>query len=212
MIKDWTFKSKSTASTFNTHVREQLPWYDLATDMVAMIARGYLSDGGMVYDIGSSTGNIGISLSSVLLQRKAKLIAIEESENMANQYSGGGELFVCDAVDFEYEPFSVAICFLTLMFIDEERRQILLNKLYNNVKKGGCVIVVDKFQSNNGYLSTLMHRITMEWKLRNGASPSSVIDKELSLSGIQRPLNYSELDGYIEFMKIGEFSGFILSK
>ena len=55
----WTFKTDEVAQGFDSHVREQLPWYDALTQLVAMIARHYLPVGATAYDIGASTGNMG---------------------------------------------------------------------------------------------------------------------------------------------------------
>jgi len=212
MMKDWTFKNNWIAENFDNHVREQLPWYDLATSAVVSITRNYLSRNGIIYDIGASTGNIGRATKFLIEQRGAKLIAIEESNEMAQKYDGGGLLQISDAVDFEYKEFSVAICFLSLMFISKKRRSELLQKLKASTEYGGCIIVVEKFESVQGYASTVFRRMTSEWKLKSGASPSDILDKELSLSGVQRPLDQSEVDGGIEFFRIGEFAGYIIEK
>ena len=50
-MKDWTFK-EGFANKFDSHVREQLPWYELVTESVAYITRNYLPKSGLVYDIG----------------------------------------------------------------------------------------------------------------------------------------------------------------
>ena len=55
----WSFDADGIADAFDDHVREQLPWYDLATDALIHIARHYIPEGGIVYDIGASTGNMG---------------------------------------------------------------------------------------------------------------------------------------------------------
>ena len=68
-LKDWTFRGFS--GQFDGHVREQLPWYDMATAAVAMIARHYIPQGGKVYDLGCSTGNIGRVLAPTLHEREA---------------------------------------------------------------------------------------------------------------------------------------------
>lgn len=210
MMSDWTFKNNWIAQNFDSHVREQLPWYELATNAVISIARNYLSRDGIIYDIGASTGNIGRSAKYLIEQRNANLVAIEESEEMALKYDGGGTLRVEDAVDFEYEEFSVAVCFLSLMFISKKRRSKLLQKLKASMEYGGCIILVEKFESTHGYSSTVFRRMTSEWKLRSGVSPSDILQKDLSLSGVQRPLDQSEVDGGIEFFRIGEFAGYII--
>ena len=74
----WTFRSSKVARHFDEHVREQLPWYDLATDAVGNFGRHYIPRGGQVYDIGASTGNIGLALLDTLNQRNARFVAIEE--------------------------------------------------------------------------------------------------------------------------------------
>ena len=51
--KDWTFRSGEIANHFDQHVREQLPWYDVATNAVAQFSRYYIPQGGVVYDIGA---------------------------------------------------------------------------------------------------------------------------------------------------------------
>jgi tRNA (cmo5U34)-methyltransferase len=55
-----------------------------------------------------------------------------------------------------------------------------------------------------------MRRLTFDWKLRNGASPDQIITKELSLSGVQRPMTISELPDAKEFFRFGEFVGWII--
>jgi tRNA (cmo5U34)-methyltransferase len=99
---NWTFQNKGVARHFDQHVREQLPWYGLATNAVEHFGRHYIPKCGMVYDIGASTGNIGLALKETLDQRQANFIAIEESREMARQYKGPKELFIADAVLFDY--------------------------------------------------------------------------------------------------------------
>jgi tRNA (cmo5U34)-methyltransferase len=101
--KAWTFRSHAVAKHFDQHVREQLPWYDLATNAVAHFGRHYIPNGGRVYDIGASTGNIGLALKETLDQRQARFTAIEESQEMAERYQGPPELVVADAVGFDFE-------------------------------------------------------------------------------------------------------------
>jgi len=207
--KDWTFKSLNVAENFDSHVKEQLPWYDLVTDAVAHIARHYIPVGGLVYDIGASSGNIGRSISDTLISRNASFIAIESSQEMASQYNSYGTLSVCDAVDYQYEKYDLCVCFLTLMFIEPSRRSRLIKKLRENIKEGGALIVVDKCEPIGGYLSVIMSRLSLSQKLKNGVSPTEIIAKELSLSGVQRPISAIHLVGATEFFRFGDFAGWI---
>ena len=212
----WTFKDNEVASKFDTHVREQLPWYDLATNMVSHIAKHYIPDNGLVYDIGASTGNIGKSLSEVISARNARFVAIDNSKNMENVYAGGGEFINCDALELEYDNFDVCICFLVVMFMPVSKREEWLKKLINKVNKGGIVIIFDKVFYSSGYLSTVLHRLTMSEKLSLGCKADEILQKELSLSGIQRPLSNETILNinpfFTEVFRFGEFAGWVLEK
>lgn len=211
---DWTFKNASVADGFERHVREQLPWYDLATGAVAHVARHYISENGLIYDIGASTGNISMALSDTAKARSARIINIEQSAEMCERFKGFGELVQADALEYEYEPFDVAICFLTVMFMPVKDRVAFLHGLSKNIKPGGALIVFDKTEVGVGYISTVMHRLTIAGKVATGCDPKEIIEKELSLSGVQRPLSYrfmtTTLPSAIEIFRFGEFAGYVI--
>lgn len=210
---NWSFDSPGVADNFDTHVREQLPWYDMATGMVAHIVRHYLPENGLIYDIGASTGNIGESVSITISSRNANFIAIEKSEEMARRYRGPGKCIVADATDYEFLHFDVAVCFLVLMFMPITKRKAFLTKLCESIRPGGAIIVFDKVEYHDGYLSTVMHRLTMAGKVATGVLPDEIIKKELSLSGVQRPLSNWIIQcmsiKMVEIFRFGEFAGWI---
>ena len=209
---DWTFKTRDVASSFDQHVREQLPWYELATGMTAHIARHYIPEGGLVYDIGASTGNVGKSIADTLEARKATFIPIDNAESMLSQYAGPGELKIADAAEFCYQPFDLAICFLSLMFIPTRKRRALIKRLKENTNEGGCLLIVDKTLPAKGYTATVMTRLALAGKVANGTPAADIIAKELSLAGTQRPLDYEEIAPAVEVFRFGDFAAWILEK
>lgn len=214
---DWTFRNLAVAQDFDSHVREQLPWYDLATGAVAHIARHYIPEGGLVYDIGASTGNMGRSIADTLTARNARLIAIEQSAEMITRYAGPGEIVNADALSFEFDSFDVAICFLVLMFIPTGSRHGLVKRLCNLIKPGGALIVFDKTCVPSGYLSTVLHRLTIAGKVAQGAKSDDIVQKELSLIGVQRPLPFNFMEfaaapKAVEVFRFGEFAGWVIER
>lgn len=213
--KNWSFDG--VANNFGAHVREQLPFYDLLTETVAYMVCNYLPHDGLVYDIGCSTGNMFSVLSPILKERNANYIGIDSNEKMIEiardtQFEIPNSMFVqADAVRYNYKKFDVGILFLTLMFVPTAQQTRLLRRLESQLRDGGCLILVDKYYAYSGYLSTVMKRLTLYWKIRNGAKSGDVIDKELSLAGIQRPV--SEISySMTPFFQLGEFGGWILQK
>ena len=159
--KDWTFKDASVAKRFDAHVRETLPWYDLATHGVAHLAAAYLPEKGRAYDIGASTGNIGRALEPIIKSRNIDFIGIEPSEEMSLIYEAPGTLITADATEHTYKPFDVAILFLVLMFIPVAKRMLYLDELIATVKPGGAIIIIDKNHLPYGYLGSTIHRWTI---------------------------------------------------
>jgi tRNA (cmo5U34)-methyltransferase len=216
-MNDWSFEG--FAEDFDSHVREQLPWYELVTESVAYITRNYLPVGGLVYDIGASTGNMAKAMVNLLAIRDARMVAIESDPEMCKAFteakiSDRAQIVNENAMLTNYDRFDVATVFLTAMFLPVRCQHHFLNKLYEQLREGGAIIIVDKVCEEDGYFSTVMKRLTMYWKLKNGAKPEDIIDKELSLSGVQRPLDEDLLRmfGAKQFFQLGEFKGWVIEK
>jgi len=208
---EWSFARKDVAEAFDDHVREQLPWYDLLTSAVAHIARHYIPADGFVYDIGASTGNIGRALAPTLRTRKAELIAIEESAEMASRYDGPGTVAIADALTYPYEDFDLAICFLVMMFFPPGQRKAFLDNLKKHLRPGGAIIIVDKTEAVTGYPATVLWRLALANKIATGVKPEEIIAKELSLCGVQRPIDPALLGREaVPFFRFGEFAGWII--
>lgn len=132
-MSDWAFDG--FAREFDAHVRQHLPWYDLAADAVSLIARHYIPRSGLVHDIGRSLGD-------TLEGREARLIGIDNCADMAGAYQAPGELVIADAASFEYEAFDVAILFLILMFMPMAERAAFVETLRRKLKPGGAIIIL----------------------------------------------------------------------
>ncbi|MFN7185211.1 MAG: methyltransferase [Alphaproteobacteria bacterium] len=211
--REWTFENTKVASGFDRHVREQLPWYDLVTGAVAHIARHYIPRNGLVYDIGASTGNIGQAIEETIVERKAKLVGIEASAEMCARYKAPGELVQIDALDYRFQPYDLAICYLVLMFLPVGKRQEFIDYLKSLIKPGGALLIVDKCEAATGYEATVFWRLTLAGKIAAGVDAESVIAKELSLSGVQRPLDPAMLgDDAVQWFRFGDFAGWIVTK
>jgi len=212
--ESWTFENADVARHFDMHVREQLPWYDNLTTLVAVLAKHYLPEKAVAYDIGASTGNLGAALADIIKERRVDWIGIDSAEAMKACYRAPGRLEIADALDYPFKPFDLAVCFLSMMFMPADRRRQWLFKLLSTVKIGGAIIVVDRQQPAGGCLSTAMAR--MVWKLKTdaGAGADAILRKEMSLCGIQRPLPRDFFNGMdaTEFFRFGDFAGWIIER
>lgn len=216
-MKSWTFETTEIAAGFDDHVREQLPWYDMVTDAVCYIVRNYLTTGGTVVDVGASTGNLIHNLMPLLEERDAKAVAIEKSASMievlGERFKNNARVQVVgnDILWQNHLPSQVYVVFLTMMFIPVHERERVINALRANLLKGGVLIVVDKVCDHGGYFSTVLKRLGMHWKIRQGAELGAVTTKEMSLAGVQIPFDPSMLGADAkQFFRMGEFAGWVV--
>ena len=216
-MKSWTFETTEIASTFDDHVREQLPWYDMVTDAVCYIVRNYLTDDNTVVDVGASTGNLINKLMPLLLERKAYAVALEKSPTMVDVLKKRFEnhhnvsILQEDVRSSGTEQAQVFVVFLTMMFIPVHERQRVIDRLRANLLKGGVLVVVDKVCDHGGYFATVLKRLGMHWKIQQGAELGEVTTKEMSLAGVQIPFDPSMLGSDAkQFFRMGEFAGWVV--
>lgn len=211
---EWTFQNPQIAAHFDRHVREQLPWYDIATGLVAHVGRHYLTDGGTVIDIGASTGNVARALGETLTARKARLLALDNAPDMLDRYAGPGIPVVADARSFDYvaEAPDLVVAFLVLMFVPVADRAALVARIKAAVKPGGAVVVFDKMAARGGHVGSVIYRMTLAAKYEAGALPEEIIAKELSLAGVQRPMDDAELPGFEPIFRFGDFAGWLYER
>lgn len=208
----WTFKNKEVATSFDNHVREQLPWYDLASDLTCHLIKSYVPENGLFYDLGCSTGNITKRCSDFLLERKVDCISVDNSEQMGEIFEGVGKFENHNLCKFTAKEYDVAVMFLSLMFVPVYRRKYLIGQMMERQRKGGALIVVDKFTPANGYLSKSISRMTFLNKLNQGCPKDEVIEKEMSLVGVQRPCDFELFEKFERWFQVGEFIGYVYCK
>ena len=85
--------------------------------------------------------------------------------------------------------------------------------LRNKCKLGGAIVVFDKLEPISGYPATIFYRLTLAGKKAAGTDANEIIEKELSLSGVQRPINEYQLGGDSHlWFKYGDFGGWLIEK
>lgn len=210
--REWTFESEDVGEHFMNHVREQLPFYDLVVRSICKIAKNFVKKGDLVYDIGSATGNVAWSMQDLIKSRNASYRAVEKSIELCRNAnipeSVQFEVINADATEYEFEDFDLGILNLTLMFIHPRDRGRLIKKLKKKLNPHGAIIVTEKFSPPEGIYSTINNRLLWSWKMESN-SGEEVIQKELSLEGVQIPLLPGELEGFVEWFRFGDFASYI---
>jgi len=199
--------------------------------MIAELALGFVKDDGTIYDLGCSTGTTLLMLAAKLKGRRVRLIGIDFSRAMLERAKAKfEEASFPDAVtwkqcdlnsDCEFQSTDVFIMNLTLQFIRPIYRERLIANIYNSLKPGGCLILVEKVLADNSLLARRYIEQYHDFKKRMGYSELEIAQKREALENILVPYRISEnltllrQNGFTEtdiFFRWYNFAGFIAIK
>ena len=61
------------------------------------------------------------------------------------------------------------------MFVPVSKRNELITKVYNQLIKGGAIIIFDKEINEGGYFGTILYRLILANKIASGVSTEDVV-------------------------------------
>lgn len=192
----------------------QIPGYERMRENVTNILASVLPIGGSVLDLGCSRGQVFFDLidQQSLLTEIHRLIgqtefsgidsepgmvvsAMKRRDNsdlykMYNIYFHIAEIeFYVRKARREGQRYDVVTMVLSLQFIDPDRRQDILCDIYDILKPGGTLIMVEKIAPQHPTTALLLAELHKEHKSSNGMTQQAIINKEQSLDGYLIPLS-----------------------
>lgn len=78
----WSFEDKELAEIFEHYVRKHVPFYDEIHRMISEVSDWFVSNGGTVYDLGTSTGETVLSISDRHPNMGLRFVAVDSSNEM----------------------------------------------------------------------------------------------------------------------------------
>ncbi len=197
------------ALVFDDMLKRSVPFYEEAQKLTLYFAQKYLSDGGVVYDLGCSTASLLISLSKKV-PNNTKLIGIDNSRSMLDlatkkceAYGANVKLIDGDIIEFDYEPSDVFISNYTLQFIRPLLREDFVKKIASSLKSGGVFIFSEKVISAHPKLHKELIECYYDFKKTQGYSEFEIAQKREALENVLIP--YTE-DENIKMVKNSGFS------
>lgn len=226
MVKDFSF---DTIKRFDDHINSSIPRYEDIHACIDGLLEYTVKDNYIIYDLGCSTGNLLSRIDNKFKQSSLNLIGIDKSTNLLPdkvvQNEETNNLIKFQLVDMENDQFlfnnaDIVLSVFTLCFIKPKYRQKIINTIYSGLHKHGVFIFVDKVYSDNTRIQDMFTFLYYQIK-RNNFTPDQILDKEMSLRGIQYPFTEKEnfemlaASGFkkIEsFWRYYNFEGFICIK
>jgi tRNA (cmo5U34)-methyltransferase len=189
----WVF-NEEVAELFNEHVRQSVPFYDEIHRLITLLSIDCLPIGGTVCDIGTSTGEAIYNLHKYLGDR-VFYVGIDPSPSMikvAKQrlaHVKNVNFIEAQAQDTIIPLNNLCLCVLTLGFIKPQDRLCVLSQIYNSLKLGSSLILVEKVTTEKHNIQRFYNRCHDEFKLQNGLTLEQISAKKDSLKGILVPFS-----------------------
>ena len=225
----WEFCG-DTVKTFDEHIMGSIPFYNEGHDIVCEISDYFIKSDSVVYEIGTSTGEMILKLAKHNEKKqKVKFVGIDIEKDMICEAKEKQKklgihnvsFIVCDGAEAEFEPSDLIVSYYTMQFIRPSQRQEIFNKIYNSLKWGGAFIMFEKVRAPDARFQDMMSGIYREYKLRQGYSASEIMSKTQSLKGVLEPFSTQgnvdllKRSGFVDIMTIFKyvcFEGFLAIK
>lgn len=200
---------ESVASVFDDMLNRSIPFYDEQIKLIAHFASLLLKEGGRVYDLGSSTGNVLFALSS--LSPKAECIGIDNSIAMikksqlkAQAYgdnAGRIRFEQADFLSYDFLPSKVVIANYTMQFVRPMQREKVINRIFDSLQEDGIFLMGEKMISSEKFLDRAMIEHYLAYKSSQGYSQMEIIQKREALENVLIP--YTQEENFLMLRNVG---------
>lgn len=207
-MRDEIFKDKlekqfefdeSVVSVFDDMIDRSVPFYREQISLIAHFASLSLSEGGRVYDLGSSTGNVlfelykSIPSHAELIGLDSSLAMIERARLKARAYEACNIKFLHqDFLEYEFLPSKVMIASWTMQFVRPLMREKMISKIYQSLEHNGIFLMSEKMVSSDKVLDRLMIERYHQYKATQGYSQIEINQKREALENVLVPYTQEE--------------------
>lgn len=183
----WSFGGKVPAR-FDEHIRRSVPWYETGHEIVLGISDHLVPVGGLIYDIGCSTGTLSAKLARRHSGRDVRVIGIEREAamlNKARQLRHPGLSFKkMDASALRLQTCHLGVLYYVLQFVDPARKTGVLKAIHDRLVPGGGLLLFEKVLGSGPRQQEILGDLYTEFKLDAGYTPDEILAKSRSLKGI----------------------------
>ena len=188
----WEF-NEEVAKCFDTHVRQSVFMYDEFHKSIIKMSNFFIEDNTNILDVGTSTGEL---LMKLPYNETCNYIGIDTEEGMINKAQEKLEnkykLQVGNILDYKITNCSLITMVLVLQFIKNKDKELALQNIYNSLNKGGAFMFVDKIKTPTLDIHDMYNDLYYDFKRENGLTDTEILDKNVSLRGVQKCLTLEE--------------------
>ncbi|MDH5353945.1 MAG: carboxy-S-adenosyl-L-methionine synthase CmoA [Gammaproteobacteria bacterium] len=197
-VKAFEF-NETVARVFRDMISRSVPGYELLLHLIGLYANIFVQDNSRVYDLGCSLGEGTVMVSSQAKAGNYSIIAVDNSASMIEkcrqlEIAGSNIDWLCDDIqNVEIENASMVILNLTLQFLDQNKRQEILNRIYLGLNPGGVLVLSEKILIDDEQNNQRMIQLYQAFKKTQGYSDLEISQKRTALENVLVPDLESQL-------------------
>lgn len=198
--EDFDFNER-VVEVFDDMLDRSIPFYHEVINATAKLLSCYLKPGDTICDLGCATGTPLLEFARLLKKENFQFIGIDSSPAMIEKAKLKTELysqeesisyFQEDITKLDRPETGAFILNYTLQFIRPLQRQALVNRLYENLRPGGLLILSEKTICSDKRLNRSFIDIYHRFKRERGYSELEISRKREALENILVPFTIAE--------------------
>ena len=191
-VGDFVFDDK-VAGAFDDMIRRSVPGYATVIAMTRVFAEHYGQAGSRCYDLGCSLGASTMAMRKGIAAEGCKVIAVDNSEAMVErcrEIAAGDdsdvpvEILCADIMDVPIEDASVVVMNFTLQFLSPDKRDEMVQRIYDGLRDGGVLLLSEKIAFADGEKDAFETDMHHEFKKLMGYSDLEVAQKRKALENV----------------------------
>ena len=190
-VKAFEF-NENVAHVFQDMISRSVPGYDLLLRLIGLYANVFVQDRSNIYDLGCSLGEVSRVVAQQTGNLDCNIIAVDNSASMIDKCQQQGEAnkikWLCDDIEnIEIRNASMVALNLTLLFIDRDKRQPLLNRIAKGLNAGGVLVLSEKVLLDQDLENERMVQLHQAFKKTQGYSDLEISQKRTALENVLVP-------------------------
>ena len=202
--------NKEVTEVFEDMIDRSVPGYSSSLKLIENLSRKYYQDKSFCYDLGCSLGASTMSLLKAIENKEGKIFAIDNSEAMIFKCKDRFKDFIDsrkviftlqNLESTEIREASIVVINFVLQFIDINKRERLLKKIFYGMKRNGLLIMSEKTHFSNKFRNKSLLNLYHKFKYNNGYTKMEISSKRDALEGVL--ITEPQDDHYQRLKKIG---------
>ena len=188
-VKAFEF-DENVARVFRDMISRSVPGYELLLHIIGLYANVFAQPRSNIYDLGCSLGEVSQIIAEQTGSLDCAVIAVDNSPAMIKKcrqrYAKTVNIeWQCEDIQkVDIDNASLVVLNLTLQFIEQDKRQRMISKIYQGLNQGGVLVLSEKVLLDDNLENDRMIQLYQAFKKTEGYSDLEISQKRTALENV----------------------------